>query len=159
MIDTASNRVVATVEVGKVPGGLALTPDGKYAYVANYNEGIRWHGLGDRHGQRQGGGHSAGGGRPVGCGDCSAAEPVTRPALAFTVTSGRVRSAPPHGIPAAPVPSDVWRRLANVHGALRRGHAASPSNWLRKFLVPAEWPLQVFALTFIMFFVTTNGIQ
>ncbi len=30
---------MATLEVGKEPGGLALTPDGTYAYVANYNEG------------------------------------------------------------------------------------------------------------------------
>ena len=35
MIDTASNTVVATVTVGTSPRGIAITPDGKHAYVAN----------------------------------------------------------------------------------------------------------------------------
>ena len=35
MIDTASNMVVATVPVGTFPDGVAVTPDGKHAYVAN----------------------------------------------------------------------------------------------------------------------------
>ena len=35
MIDTASNMVVATVPVGSSPYGVAVTPDGKHAYVAN----------------------------------------------------------------------------------------------------------------------------
>ena len=35
MIDTASNTVVATVAVGSGPFGVAITPDGTRAYVAN----------------------------------------------------------------------------------------------------------------------------
>ena len=34
----------ATITVGNVPLGLAITPDGKHAYVTNYR---RWHGVGD----------------------------------------------------------------------------------------------------------------
>jgi len=37
VIDTATNKVVATVAVGTQPFGLAITPDGKHAYVANFN--------------------------------------------------------------------------------------------------------------------------
>jgi YVTN family beta-propeller protein len=35
VIDTATNKVVATVAVGSVPDGIAVTPDGKHVYVAN----------------------------------------------------------------------------------------------------------------------------
>ncbi len=35
MIDTASNTVVATVTVGIGPNGVAITPAGAFAYVAN----------------------------------------------------------------------------------------------------------------------------
>ena len=35
VIDTASNTVVATVGVGACAGGVAITPDGTRAYVAN----------------------------------------------------------------------------------------------------------------------------
>ncbi len=35
MIATASNIVTATVTVGTGPGGVAITPDGNFAYVAN----------------------------------------------------------------------------------------------------------------------------
>ncbi len=35
VIDTAINRVVATVPVGTVPHGVAITPDGRFAYVGN----------------------------------------------------------------------------------------------------------------------------
>ena len=35
VIDTATNTVVATVAVGSDPVGVAVTPDGKHAYVAN----------------------------------------------------------------------------------------------------------------------------
>lgn len=35
MIDTATNLVVATVEVGQRPWNMALTPDGAKLYVAN----------------------------------------------------------------------------------------------------------------------------
>ena len=35
VIDTASNRVVATVPVGQRPWNMALTPDGRKLYVAN----------------------------------------------------------------------------------------------------------------------------
>jgi YVTN family beta-propeller protein len=34
VIETASNKVVATVEVGNGPDGFAVTPDGKHVYVA-----------------------------------------------------------------------------------------------------------------------------
>ena len=37
VIDTASNKVVATVEVGNGPDGVAVTPDGKHVYVAIEN--------------------------------------------------------------------------------------------------------------------------
>jgi YVTN family beta-propeller protein len=33
VIDTATNTVVATVPVGNLPNGVAVTPDGKHAYV------------------------------------------------------------------------------------------------------------------------------
>ena len=32
-----SNLIIKTIEVGIQPSGLAITPDGKYAYVSNYN--------------------------------------------------------------------------------------------------------------------------
>jgi YVTN family beta-propeller protein len=35
VIDTASNTVVATIPVGEYPNGVAITPDGAHAYVAN----------------------------------------------------------------------------------------------------------------------------
>jgi YVTN family beta-propeller protein len=37
VIDTASNIVVATIPVGVFPFGVAITPDGTRAYVANDN--------------------------------------------------------------------------------------------------------------------------
>jgi YVTN family beta-propeller protein len=39
VIDTATNMVVATVPVGNVPSGVAITPDGTHVYVANSNPG------------------------------------------------------------------------------------------------------------------------
>jgi YVTN family beta-propeller protein len=36
VIDTATNTVVATVPVGVQPEGVAVTPDGKHAYVTNF---------------------------------------------------------------------------------------------------------------------------
>jgi YVTN family beta-propeller protein len=35
VIDTASNTVVATIPVGQIPQGVAITPDGTRAYVTN----------------------------------------------------------------------------------------------------------------------------
>ena len=35
VIQTSSNAVVATVTVGNTPNGVAITPNGNYAYVAN----------------------------------------------------------------------------------------------------------------------------
>jgi YVTN family beta-propeller protein len=35
VIDTAANKVVATILVGSFPRGLAVTPDGTHAYVVN----------------------------------------------------------------------------------------------------------------------------
>jgi YVTN family beta-propeller protein len=35
VIDTSTNAVVATVPVGNLPSGVAITPDGAFAYVAN----------------------------------------------------------------------------------------------------------------------------
>jgi YVTN family beta-propeller protein len=37
VIDTVTNTVVATIQVGLAPNGVALTPDGKRAYVANWS--------------------------------------------------------------------------------------------------------------------------
>ncbi len=34
---TAANRVIATIPVGDSPAGIAITPDGRFAYVANNN--------------------------------------------------------------------------------------------------------------------------
>ena len=39
VISTATNTVTATVTVGTGPYGVAITPNGLYAYVANYNAG------------------------------------------------------------------------------------------------------------------------
>ena len=44
VITTATGAVSATIPVGNGPVGLAITPDGKHAYVAN---GGRRHGVGD----------------------------------------------------------------------------------------------------------------
>ena len=60
VIDTATNTVVATVPVGSVPAGVAVTPDGKHAYVTNFVPGIPAR-FGDRHGHQHGGGHGPGG--------------------------------------------------------------------------------------------------
>ena len=38
VIDTATNTVVATVAVGSLPTGVAVTPDGTHVYVANSND-------------------------------------------------------------------------------------------------------------------------
>jgi YVTN family beta-propeller protein len=38
-IDVASNRVLATIPVGKRPWNMALTPDGAKLYVANGRSG------------------------------------------------------------------------------------------------------------------------
>ena len=35
VIDTATNTVTATVNVGRSPAGVAVTPDGRKVYVAN----------------------------------------------------------------------------------------------------------------------------
>ena len=40
VIDTASNTVVATVPVGPFPVAVAVTPDGKHAYVANHSSTV-----------------------------------------------------------------------------------------------------------------------
>ncbi|MGH6838941.1 MAG: beta-propeller fold lactonase family protein [Methylocella sp.] len=39
VIETAANKVLATVPVGNSPNGVAVTPDGKRAYVANLTDG------------------------------------------------------------------------------------------------------------------------
>jgi YVTN family beta-propeller protein len=39
VVDTATNMVVATVAVGSFPIGVAITPDGAFAYVASFNSG------------------------------------------------------------------------------------------------------------------------
>jgi YVTN family beta-propeller protein len=39
VIDTASNAVTATIHVGVTPFGVAITPDGRYAYITNQNSG------------------------------------------------------------------------------------------------------------------------
>ena len=37
VIDTLTNKVIKTVNVGPGPGGVAATPDGKKVYVTNFN--------------------------------------------------------------------------------------------------------------------------
>src|SRR5437899_6572939 len=37
VIDTATYSVVATIPVGQYPAGVAITPNGAFAYVANFN--------------------------------------------------------------------------------------------------------------------------
>jgi YVTN family beta-propeller protein len=37
VIDTATNTVIATIPVGSLPAGVAVTPDGSKVYVANEN--------------------------------------------------------------------------------------------------------------------------
>ncbi len=37
VIDTATYSVVATIPVGQYPAGVAITPNGAFAYVTNYN--------------------------------------------------------------------------------------------------------------------------
>jgi YVTN family beta-propeller protein len=37
VVDTARNRVTATIRVGNGPEGVAMTPDGRTVYVANYD--------------------------------------------------------------------------------------------------------------------------
>src|SRR5260370_24513352 len=37
VIDTATYTLVATIPVGQYPAGVAITPNGAFAYVANYN--------------------------------------------------------------------------------------------------------------------------
>jgi len=39
IIDTATNTVIATVEVGTHPRGISVTPDGEKVYVVNYGDG------------------------------------------------------------------------------------------------------------------------
>jgi YVTN family beta-propeller protein len=39
VIDMASNTAVAMVPVGSLPFGVAVAPDGKHVYVANFNDG------------------------------------------------------------------------------------------------------------------------
>ena len=36
VIDTVSNKVVGTVQVGNDPHGVAVSPDGTHVYVANF---------------------------------------------------------------------------------------------------------------------------
>src|SRR5260370_34424908 len=37
VIDTTTHSVVATIPVGQYPAGVAITPNGAFAYVANFN--------------------------------------------------------------------------------------------------------------------------
>jgi DNA-binding beta-propeller fold protein YncE len=37
VVDISSNTIVATIPVGIQPSGIAITPDGAYAYVSNYS--------------------------------------------------------------------------------------------------------------------------
>ena len=39
VITTATGAVSATITVGKGPAGVAITPDGKHAYVTDYVDG------------------------------------------------------------------------------------------------------------------------
>ena len=48
VIDTNTDRVVATIAVGKNPQDITWAPDGRHAYVVNSQ---RRHGVGDRPGR------------------------------------------------------------------------------------------------------------
>jgi YVTN family beta-propeller protein len=37
VIDTSLKKVIKTIPVGTAPGNIAISPDGVYAYVADYN--------------------------------------------------------------------------------------------------------------------------
>ncbi|MGV0660311.1 YncE family protein [Mycolicibacterium pulveris] len=37
MIDTATNKVITTIEVGTGPDQIAVSPDGTKVYVTNFN--------------------------------------------------------------------------------------------------------------------------
>ena len=37
VVQLSTNTIVATIRVGNQPGGIAITPDGRFAYVSNYN--------------------------------------------------------------------------------------------------------------------------
>ena len=53
MISTATNTVIATITVGSNPYGVAVTPNGAYAYVTNRRQ---QYGFGDKHGYEYGDG-------------------------------------------------------------------------------------------------------
>ncbi len=38
VIDTATNNIIATVDVGSSPTGIAVSPDGTKVYVTNYDD-------------------------------------------------------------------------------------------------------------------------
>ena len=63
VIDTATNTVVATIPVGVIPFGVAITPDGTRAYVANVSSNYR---LGHRHRDQHRGCDDTGWGIPRG---------------------------------------------------------------------------------------------
>ena len=42
VIDTVSNAVTATIHVGVTPFGVAITPNGRYAYITNQNSVPSW---------------------------------------------------------------------------------------------------------------------
>jgi YVTN family beta-propeller protein len=39
VIDIASSRKIAVIEVGGTPEGIDITPDGQHVYVANWGDG------------------------------------------------------------------------------------------------------------------------
>ena len=66
VIDTTSNVATSTIQVGSSPFGIALTPDGATAYVANQNSNdARWGGHSDTSVDRGHLGHPLGGRCPV----------------------------------------------------------------------------------------------
>src|ERR1700756_4781630 len=40
VVDTTTNKIVTTIDVGLAPAGLAVTPDGSKVYVANQTDGV-----------------------------------------------------------------------------------------------------------------------
>ena len=58
VIDTATFSVIATVPVGSSPSAVAVTPNGRFAYVANFFEQLR---LSNQRRQQHGGRNRAGG--------------------------------------------------------------------------------------------------
>jgi len=41
VIETTTNKVIKTIQVGEMPAGIVATPDNRYVFVADYPKGIQ----------------------------------------------------------------------------------------------------------------------